>query len=413
MCGIIGILGKQPVVDALVDALKRLEYRGYDSAGVSTLEEGKLARRRAQGKLRNLEALLATQPLRGTAGIGHTRWATHGVPSERNAHPHMTSRISLVHNGIIENFHELRTELEADGAQFETETDTEAVVHLIHRELASGASPEAAVAETLRRLEGAFALAMLFAGEEDLLVGARRGSPLAIGYGDGEMYLGSDAMALAPFTNRVAYLEEGDWVALTRTSVRIRDEQGNAVERPVQITQASALLADKGNHRHFMAKEIHEQPDVIARTLGHYVHFAKSRVELMDTKLDFSKLSRLTISACGTAYYAGMMAKYWFERYARLRSISMSHPNSATARRRCRRTAWRCSFRNPAKPPIRSPACATRKNRPRRSSQSSTCRNRPSRGNWTPFCRRSPGRKSVSPRRRRSPASLRFWPAWR
>ena len=318
MCGIIGILGKEPVVSGLVDALKRLEYRGYDSAGVATLENGVLGRRRAQGKLRNLEAVLAERPLRGTAGIGHTRWATHGVPSERNAHPHMTAKVSLVHNGIIENFHELRTELEAEDVVFETETDTEAVVHLISRELARGAAPEAAVSETLRRLEGAFALAILFAGHDDLLVGARRGSPLAVGYGDGEMYLGSDAMALAPFTNRVAYLEEGDCVALTRTSIRIRDESGSPVERPVQRTQASALLADRGNHRHFMAKEIHEQPDVIARTLGHYVHFAEGRVELRDTNFDFGKLSRLTISACGTAYYAGLMAKYWFERYARL-----------------------------------------------------------------------------------------------
>ncbi len=318
MCGIIGILGKEPVVSGLVDALKRLEYRGYDSAGVATLENGVLARRRAQGKLRNLEALLAERPLCGTAGIGHTRWATHGVPSERNAHPHMTARVSLVHNGIIENFHELRTELEAEGVVFETETDTEAVVHLVSRELARGTAPQAAVAETLRRLEGAFALAILFAGHDDLLVGARRGSPLAVGYGHGEMYLGSDAMALAPFTDRVAYLEEGDSVALTRTSVSILDESGAPVERPVQRTQASALLADRGNHRHFMAKEIHEQPDVIARTLGHYVHFAEGRVELMDTNFDFATLSRLTISACGTAYYAGLMAKYWFERYARL-----------------------------------------------------------------------------------------------
>ena len=318
MCGIIGILGKEPVVSGLVDALKRLEYRGYDSAGISTLEDGVLARRRAQGKLRNLETVLADHPLRGTAGIGHTRWATHGMPSERNAHPHMTANVSLVHNGIIENFHELRRELEAEGVVFETETDTEAVVHLISRALDRGATPQAAVAETLRRLEGAFALAILFAGHDDLLIGARRGSPLAVGYGDGEMYLGSDAMALAPFTNRVAYLEEGDSVALTRNSVEIRDESGEPVKRPVQRTHASALLADKGNHRHFMVKEIHEQPDVISRTLGHYVHFAEGRVELLDTKFDFATLSRLTICACGTAFYAGLIAKYWFERYARL-----------------------------------------------------------------------------------------------
>ncbi len=318
MCGIIGILANRPVAGELVDALKRLEYRGYDSAGVATLENGVLTRRRAQGKLRNLESTLAQNPLHGTSGIGHTRWATHGAPSERNAHPHMTAKVSVVHNGIIENFRELRTELEAHGAVFETETDTEVVVHLITRELDRGAAPETAVAQTLKRLEGAFALAILFAGHDDLLIGARRGSPLAVGFGQGEMYLGSDALALAPFTDRVAYLDEGDSAILTRSGVLIRDESGAKAERPVHITQASALLADKGNHRHFMAKEIHEQPEVISRTLGHYVHFAEERVELRDTAIDFAKLSRLTVSACGTAFYAGLVGKYWFERYARL-----------------------------------------------------------------------------------------------
>jgi glucosamine--fructose-6-phosphate aminotransferase (isomerizing) len=318
MCGIIGILGKAPVAGSLVDALKRLEYRGYDSAGIATLEDGVLVRRRAQGKLRNLEQLLAEQPLQGTSGIGHTRWATHGVPSERNAHPHMTSRVSVVHNGIIENFRELRRELEDRGAAFETETDTEVIVHLISQELVRGASPEAAVAETLRRLEGAFALAILFAGEQDLMIGARRGSPLAVGYGDGEMFLGSDAMALAPFTGRVVYLEEGDWAIVSRAGVLIRDESGREVLRPVQMTQVGTLLADKGNYRHFMSKEIHEQPDVISRTLGHYVHFAEERVVLPVANVDFAKLPRLTISACGTAFYAGLIGKYWFERYARL-----------------------------------------------------------------------------------------------
>jgi glutamine---fructose-6-phosphate transaminase (isomerizing) len=318
MCGIIGILGKEPVVGGLVDALKRLEYRGYDSAGVATLEQGVLTRRRAQGKLRNLEKVLVEQPLKGLSGIGHTRWATHGAPSERNAHPHMTAKVSVVHNGIIENFRTLRSELEDSGATFETDTDTEVVVHLISRELARGASPEAAVAESLRHLEGAFALAILFAGHDDLLIGARRGSPLAVGYGDGEMYLGSDAIALAPFTDRVSYLDDGDWAIVSREGVLIRNEKGAKVHRPVQTTQASALLADKGNHRHFMLKEIHEQPDVISHTLGHYIHFGEERTKLPALPVDLAKLSRLTISACGTAFYAGLIGKYWFEQIARL-----------------------------------------------------------------------------------------------
>jgi glucosamine--fructose-6-phosphate aminotransferase (isomerizing) len=318
MCGIIGILGKEPVVGGLIDALKRLEYRGYDSAGVATLENGALKRRRAQGKLRNLEQVTAEQPLKGLCGIGHTRWATHGVPSERNAHPHMTSKVSVVHNGIIENFRTLRTELEESGAVFESDTDTEVIVHLITRELDREATPEAAVSETLRRLEGAFALAILFAGHDDLLIGARRGSPLAVGYGVGEMFLGSDAIALAPFTDRVVYLEDGDWAVVTRAGAVIRDESGAKVYRPVQTTHASALLADKGNHRHFMAKEIHEQPDVISHTLGHYIHFGEERVRLPELPVDLANLSRLTICACGTAFYAGLIGKYWFEQIARL-----------------------------------------------------------------------------------------------
>jgi glucosamine--fructose-6-phosphate aminotransferase (isomerizing) len=318
MCGIIGILGKTPVAHSLVDALRRLEYRGYDSAGIATVENGHIERRRAEGKLRNLETVLAETPLRGSAGIGHTRWATHGKPTERNAHPHMAGRVCVVHNGIIENFAELRAELEAAGAHFETETDTETVVHLLAAELEAGRDPETAVANTLRRLEGAFALAILFAGHDDLMIGARRGSPLAVGFGDGEMYLGSDAMALAPFTNRVLYLDEGDWAAITRAGAIIRDESGAEVSRPIQRTAASALLADKGNHRHFMLKEIHEQPEVISRTLGHYINFAREAVELNSADIDFANLPRLTITACGTAFYAGLVAKYWFERYARL-----------------------------------------------------------------------------------------------
>src|SRR6202163_673764 len=255
MCGIIGILGSEPVAPGMVDALRRLEYRGYDSAGIATLEHGKLTRRRAEGKLKNLEARLAREPLTGTIGIGHTRWATHGRPTENNAHPHATEKLAVVHNGIIENFNELRRELEAKGAKFATDTDTEVIAHLVTEEMKRGASAVAAVAAALPRLRGAFALAFLFAGEDNLLIGARKGSPLAIGFGDGAMYVGSDAIALAPFTDTVSYLEDGDWVIVTRTGAEIRDSDGNVVQRAVLKSQASVLLIDKGNHRHFMAKE--------------------------------------------------------------------------------------------------------------------------------------------------------------
>jgi glucosamine--fructose-6-phosphate aminotransferase (isomerizing) len=319
MCGIIGILGLQPAAPRLLEALKRLEYRGYDSAGIATLNGGSLARLRAEGKLTALENRLREQPLSGTAGIGHTRWATHGAPVERNAHPHMAGRVCLVHNGIIENFRELRDELQRNGAVFETETDTEVVVHLIQAALAQGATPLAAVHASLARLRGAFALAILFSGEENLMIGARRGSPLAVGYGRGEMFLGSDAMALAPFTEQVCFLEEGDLVVLQRGGAAIFDENGAEISRPVTRTSAAALLIDKGNYRHFMAKEIHEQPDVIGHTLAHYIRFSESAVELPDgVALRFGHLSKLSISACGTAFYAGLMAKYWFERYAKL-----------------------------------------------------------------------------------------------
>src|SRR5438067_2951788 len=319
MCGIVGILGREPVAGLLVDALKRLEYRGYDSAGVATLERGHLARRRAEGKLRNLEARLAREPLTGTIGIGHTRWATHGRPTEHNAHPHATERLAVVHNGIIENFRELREELEKTGATFGSDTDTEVVAHLVTREMKDGRSPAEAVAAALPRLRGAFALAFLFAGEDDLLIGARKGSPLAIGYGDGEMYLGSDAIALAPFTDTISYLEDGDTAVVTRKSVEVRDARGSTVERPVLKSAASAFLADKGNHRHFMAKEIHEQPEVVGHTLAHCLDMVAERVVLpMKLPFDFAALERVSIAACGTAYYAGLVAKYWFERFARL-----------------------------------------------------------------------------------------------
>ena len=319
MCGIIGIIGREAAAPQLIEALKRLEYRGYDSAGVATLEDGKLTRRRAEGKLKNLESRLAREPLQGPIGIGHTRWATHGRPTENNAHPHATEKLAVVHNGIIENFSELRRELEQDGAKFATETDTEVIAHLVTAEMNKGASPVDAVKTALPRLRGAFALAFLFAGEDNLLVGARKGSPLTIGFGDDAMYVGSDAIALAPFTDQVSYLEDGDWVIVTRGGAEIHDSEGNIAQRAVLKSQASVLLIDKGNHRHFMAKEIHEQPEVVGHTLAHYLDMAAERVNLpIDLPFDFRALSRVSIAACGTAYYAGMVARYWFEQFAHL-----------------------------------------------------------------------------------------------
>ncbi len=319
MCGIVGILGREPVAGALVDALKRLEYRGYDSAGVATLEGGHLTRRRAEGKLRNLETRLLSEPLNGHIGIGHTRWATHGAPNETNAHPHATDRLAVVHNGIIENFRELRERLEKSGAKFLTETDTEVIAHLVTAEMKAGKTPIDAVVASLPQLRGAFALAFIFEGENDLMVGARRGSPLAIGYGTGEMYLGSDAIALAPFTESIAYLEEGDLCVVTRKGVEIRDEKGRHVERTISQVGSGAFLVDKGNHRHFMQKEIHEQPEVVGHTLASMLDLINEKVRLpIELPFDLGKMERITISACGTAYYSGLVAKYWFERFARL-----------------------------------------------------------------------------------------------
>jgi glucosamine--fructose-6-phosphate aminotransferase (isomerizing) len=280
MCGIVGILGTKPVAGQLVDALKRLEYRGYDSAGIATLDHGVLGRRRAQGKLHALEMRLEREPLGGTIGIGHTRWATHGRPTEDNAHPHATDLVAVVHNGIIENFRELREQLSKRGSKFVSDTDTEAVAHLVTQELKGGKSPEDAVAAALRQLRGAFALAFLFTGKDDVLIGARKGSPLAIGYGKGEMYLGSDAIALAPFTDTISYLEDGDWVVLTRKGADIRDEQGKKVERPIVKSTASSQLVDKGNHKHFMAKEIHEQPEYLetCHSTGKSLNACRSRL---------------------------------------------------------------------------------------------------------------------------------------
>ena len=318
MCGIVGIVGRAPVAPLIVDALKRLEYRGYDSAGVATIEAGTLARRRAEGKLVNLEKRLNAEPLGGTIGIGHTRWATHGVPNETNAHPHFSNDVAIVHNGIIENFAELRAELTADGFTFSSQTDTEVVAHLVARELRSGAAPIEAAHAALRRLEGAFALAIMFRGDENLIVAARNGPPLAVGHGEGEMFLGSDAIALAPFTSQITYLEDGDWAVIRRNSVEIFDLAGRPVERARQQSVGTSFLVDKGNHRHFMEKEIHEQPEVISHTLAHYIDFAGGRVKDFDVPFDFAAIDRLAISACGTAYLAGLVGKYWFERHARL-----------------------------------------------------------------------------------------------
>lgn len=319
MCGIVGILGKSAVSAPIVEALRRLEYRGYDSAGVATLEDGKIMRRRAPGKLNNLDEVLSKKPLAGHVGIGHTRWATHGRPNETNAHPHATERVAIVHNGIIENFRELREEAIAKGARIESETDTEVVAHLVTQALAQGKTPKEAVASTLKRLRGAFALAFLFSGEEDLLIGARRGPPLAVGYGEGEMYLGSDAIALAPLTNKISYLEEDDFVVLNHVGAAFFNAEGLPVKRPITLSQLSGNLVDKGNYRHFMAKEIHEQPEVVSHTLGQYLDLATGTVAPATLEaVDFAKLSRLAISACGTAFYAGLVGRYWFERYARL-----------------------------------------------------------------------------------------------
>src|SRR5580704_17148702 len=319
MCGIIGILGRAPVADQIVDSLKRLEYRGYDSAGVATLEGNHLERRRAEGKLKNLEIRLKAEPLAGHTGIGHTRWATHGKPTESNAHPHATARVAVVHNGIIENFRELREALQKKGTVFKTETDTEIVLHLVDDYLVQGLKPADAVKAALTKLRGAFALGFIFAGDEDLMIGARNGPPLAIGYGEGEMYLGSDDIAIGPFTDTVSYLEDGDWAVLTRSGAVIHDKNNAVVHRDTLKHGAATLLADKANYRHFMAKEIHEQPEVVGHTLARYVDLAADRVSLpIGLPFDFKNIQRISITACGTASYAGYVAKYWFERLARV-----------------------------------------------------------------------------------------------
>ncbi|MHA6316900.1 glutamine--fructose-6-phosphate transaminase (isomerizing) [Altererythrobacter sp. CAU 1778] len=318
MCGIIGIVGNQPVADRLVDGLRRMEYRGYDSAGVCTVHSGELIRRRAEGKLMNLAQELAVNPAPGDIGIAHTRWATHGAPTAKNAHPHATETLALVHNGIIENFKELRAEMQAKGRHFESETDTEVVAHLLSEQVENGASPQDAVQAVLPRLRGAFALAIAFKDHPDMLIGARLGSPLVVGYGDGETYLGSDALALAPLTQKIAYLEEGDWVVVTREGAQVFDNANNAVEREVTTSGASAAAIEKGPYRHFMQKEIFEQPTVVAQTLGSYIRREDNTVALPQIDFDLAGINRVTIVACGTSFYAGMVAKYWFEQFARL-----------------------------------------------------------------------------------------------
>jgi glucosamine--fructose-6-phosphate aminotransferase (isomerizing) len=318
MCGIVGIVGKEEVATRLFDGLKRLEYRGYDSAGICTITDGRFSRRRAEGKLENLKRELESDPLRGVVGIAHTRWATHGAPTIGNAHPHIVGPVALVHNGIIENFKPLRDELIAEGRKFESETDTEVVGHLVAREIEAGKSPEDAVAAVLPRLQGAFAIAFLFRDQPDLVVGARMGAPLTVGYGDGENYLGSDAIAVAPWTQRIAYLEEGDWAVVRRDRIEIFDRDNRPVEREIVESGASSAPIEKGNYAHYMQKEIFEQPVVVAQTLQSYVRPFEGEVALPDIDFDLGAIERLTIVACGTSYYAGLVAKYWIEQFARV-----------------------------------------------------------------------------------------------
>ncbi|WP_298337217.1 glutamine--fructose-6-phosphate transaminase (isomerizing) [uncultured Erythrobacter sp.] len=318
MCGIIGIVSSSGVADRLVDGLRRMEYRGYDSAGICTLHDGKLVRRRAEGKLLNLVGVLEKEPAPGTTGIAHTRWATHGAPTAANAHPHATGEVAIVHNGIIENFKELRAELADAGRSFESETDSEVVAHMVSAQIEAGLEPEDAVRAVLPRLRGAFALAITFRQHPNLLIGARLGSPLVVGYGEGEMFVGSDALALAPLTQQITYLEEGDWVVVRQESIQVFDEHGKAIDRPIQASGASAAAVEKGNYRHFMQKEIFEQPTVVAQTLSSYLRREDVSVALPQFDFDLSAIRRLTIVACGTSYYAGLVAKYWFEQFARV-----------------------------------------------------------------------------------------------
>ena len=316
MCGIVGVLGQHQAAPILVEALKRLEYRGYDSAGIATVNNGTLESRRAVGKLVNLSDLLVHEPLAGKSGIGHTRWATHGIPSTKNAHPHQAGSVAVVHNGIVENFKELREELAQLGLPYETDTDTETVALLAQYHLLQGDSPTFAAQKTVARLEGAFALAFLFHGEENLMIAARKGSPLAIGHGDGEMYVGSDAIALAPLTDRITYLDEGDFAVLTRNSVEITDKNGALANREIRTITIDSARIDKAGYKHFMAKEIAEQPIVLKNTLQNYITADGTNIELPANNIDLASIERLTMVACGTAFYAALTAKYWFEKIA-------------------------------------------------------------------------------------------------
>jgi len=318
MCGIIGVIGSRPAAPLLLEALRRLEYRGYDSAGLATLVNGHIDRRRAEGKLGNLAAVLERSPLPGTTGIGHTRWATHGAPTESNAHPHGTARVSVVHNGIIENHAELRAELEAEGQEFQTETDTETVAQLVDLNLKRGMDPTLAAGTAFRRLEGAYALAMIFAGHPELIVGAQNGAPLAVGFGEDEMFVGSDALALAPLTRRIAYLKDGDWTVVDRKGARFFNQDGVEVEREVKLTRLTGAAIGKGNFRHFMEKELHEHPAVIGDTLRRMVNPSTRAVMLPELPFDLAQVPRITISACGSAFYAGLVGRWWFEAVARI-----------------------------------------------------------------------------------------------
>ena len=410
MCGIIGIVGKDGVAERLVEGLKRLEYRGYDSAGVAAIHDGAIERRRAEGKLANLVKELEGNPLPGTTGIAHTRWATHGAPTTSNAHPHATREVALVHNGIIENFKTLREELTARGRVFDSETDTEVVAHLVSELVEQGASPRDAVAQVLPRLHGAFALAILFRSSPDMLIGARLGSPLVVGYGEGETYLGSDALALAPLTQRIAYLEEGDWVIVTAQGAEIFDKDNIPVERPITISGVTGELISKGNHRHYMLKEIYEQPVVVAQTLRSYLRRLEDQVSLPVPDFDLGTIRRVTIVACGTSYYAGMVAKYWFEQLARV-PVDVDVASEFRYRAPVMEDGGlMIVISRPAKPPTRSPRCATRGARGRKSPPSSTSPPARWRGRLTCCFPPMPGRKLASHRPRHSRANSPCWP---
>ena len=391
MCGIIGIISKSgAAAPLLIDGLKRLAYRGYDSAGIATLVNGHVERRRSEGKIANLERVVAREPLGGSVGIGHTRWATHGQPTTVNAHPHADDRVVLVHNGIIENFQDLRRELTEAGHDFATDTDTEAVVHLVSHHLRGGMTPPEAVAEALKRIKGAFALAILFAGHDDLMIGARRGSPLAIGYGDGEMYLGSDALALAPLTRQVCYLEEGDWAEVRPGGAVIHDRTGAVVRREVRQTATSGAMIGKDNYPHFMLKEIYEQPAVIGDTLRAALDPRNREIALPAMPFDLDRVGKVTIIACGTSYHAGWSPGTGWSGSPRCRRRSTSPRSSATAGRRCRGAGWRCSSPSRARPPTPWRRCATPARGASTSSRSSTSRRARSPANPTSCCAPGP-----------------------